>query len=147
MTSATGRTHRQPGLADDRGSMAIEAVLVVPGLVALLLLVAAFGVVTQARGEVNGAAHDAARAATLQRTSAAARQAAIEVAQHTLTANQVDCSNIVVVPAQRLEPGADFTVEVTCQASLSALGLVGIPGSVTLNATGRSYVEEFRGVR
>jgi TadE-like protein len=130
----------------DRGSIAIEAVVLVPGLVGLLLLIAAFGVATQARGEVNGAAHDAARAATLQRDSGSARQVAIDVAERTLQANQVDCITVDVFPAAQLVPGADFTVEVICRARLSAIGLVGIPGTVELRAVGRSYVDEFRGV-
>lgn len=147
MSSTPKRVRRLIATTGDRGSMAIEAVVLVPGLVALLILIAAFGVVTQARGEVNGAAHDAARAATLQRDSATARQVAIDVALQTLQANQVDCISVDVFPALQLQPGTDYTVEVSCEARLSSLGLVGLPGSVKLTAIGRSYVDEFRGVR
>ncbi len=54
--------------ARERGSAAVELVLATPVLVALMLLAVAGGRLASARGEVDAAARDAARAASIGRT-------------------------------------------------------------------------------
>ena len=64
----------------ERGSLSVELVIVTPGLVLLLLLVGAAGRVVGAQGHLDGAARDAARAASIapppQQAGPAARHAA-----------------------------------------------------------------------
>jgi Flp pilus assembly protein TadG len=64
--------------ADDQGSAAVEMAILAPALVALLLLVTLAGRVTTADNIVRRAAADGARAASLERTPAAARTAATD---------------------------------------------------------------------
>ncbi|MFN0284864.1 MAG: TadE/TadG family type IV pilus assembly protein, partial [Kineosporiaceae bacterium] len=60
----------------ERGSMAVEVVILTPVLVAFILLVVAFGRYVTARGDVEAVARDAVRAASLERTAGQARAAA-----------------------------------------------------------------------
>lgn len=51
----------------DRGSLSVELAVVIPGLLLLMLIVALGGRLVEAQGAVDGAARDAARAASLAR--------------------------------------------------------------------------------
>ena len=68
----------------ERGSAAAELVLVTPFLILLLLFAVAAGRLVQARLDVDSAAQQAARAASLARTPAAASAQAIQVARAAL---------------------------------------------------------------
>jgi Flp pilus assembly protein TadG len=50
----------------DRGSMAVEFALLAPAFIVLMLLLVLGGRVVEAQGQVDGAARDAARAASVQ---------------------------------------------------------------------------------
>lgn len=52
--------------ATDRGSMAVEFAILAPAFVVLMLLLVVGGRVIEAQGQVDGAARDAARAASVQ---------------------------------------------------------------------------------
>jgi Flp pilus assembly protein TadG len=130
----------------DRGTVALELVIVIPALVALFLLISAFGVVIHARGIVDGAARDAARAGSIERNTGAANAAAQRAARDTLRLNQVTCAGTSVNPSGSLVPGGDYRVTVSCSVSLSSLGLRGLPGQVRLESTESSFVDCFRGV-
>ena len=64
----------------DRGSMAVEFAILAPAFVVLVLLLAVGGRIVEAQGQVDGAARDAARAASVQvygsQVSAAVQSAA-----------------------------------------------------------------------
>lgn len=75
MLGRAGR-RRRPGGWFQRGSMTVELVLLAPLLLVLLLFLVLAGRVVEAHDQVDGAARDAARAASLARTPAAAQQAA-----------------------------------------------------------------------
>ena len=68
----------------ERGSAAIEAVVIVPVMIPLLLLVIAGGQIALARQTVQAIAADTARTASLQRTAPAAQKAALATAHHAL---------------------------------------------------------------
>jgi Flp pilus assembly protein TadG len=53
------------GRAGDGGSMTVEFVIVVPVLIVLILFLVMAGRVSEARGQADGAARDAARAASI----------------------------------------------------------------------------------
>lgn len=128
----------------DRGSVAVELVLLAPLLIALLLLVVGLGRMAHTRGEVDGAAADAARTASLARTPDAAERAGIAAARAYLGENA--CSRLdVEVAAARMAPGGSVTARVTCVASLAGLGLAGFPGSHTFTATVHTPIENYRG--
>ncbi|MEV5407909.1 TadE family protein [Thermopolyspora sp. NPDC052614] len=103
----------------ERGSMAVETVMLAPVFLIFLLFLVGAGRVVEAQGEVNGAARDAARAASVQRTFEAARTAAREAAEAALGA---DCEPRVELDDARWEEGGSVVANVTCELDLAFLG-------------------------
>jgi len=142
-------THRGagagPGLGD-RGSAAVEAAIIAPAVIALLLLVVMAGRVVHADGEVQSAANAAARAGSQQRTEAAA----VAVAEETVDENLVDaglsCTPLAeVTVAADVRPGQEVQVTVVCTVQLGEMALLNVPGSRTFQATATEVVDTFRG--
>src|SRR3984885_14397824 len=84
-----GRGERPRG---DRGSAAAELVLITPLLMLLLLLIVAAGRLADARLQVDSAAMQAARAASLARAPATAAADATATAQAALASEHITCS-------------------------------------------------------
>ncbi|MFJ9174932.1 TadE/TadG family type IV pilus assembly protein [Streptomyces sp. NPDC102360] len=138
----TGRT-RLAG--SDRGSAAVELVLLTPLLVLVMLVVVAFGLLADARLVVNDAAHQAARAASLARTEGAARSDAQKAARAALHAAGASCAHPQVrVRTGHLQPGATVTAHVTCTADLGHLSGTGLPGHVPVDGTAYSVIDTYR---
>lgn len=108
----------------DRGSMAMEMVILAPVVIVFLLLLVGLGRIVEARGQVYGAARDAARAASVAREPGAARLAAADAAA-------VDLRRWCEEARPRAElsgdfvPGGQVTVRVSCTVDLSGLSLIG----------------------
>ncbi|GHE33778.1 hypothetical protein GCM10017673_40770 [Streptosporangium violaceochromogenes] len=103
----------------DRGSLSAETVLLAPVFLLFLLFVVGAGRVVEAQGEVNGAARDAARAASVERTRSGAEAAASEAARAAL-ANE--CAPGVSLEGTRWEAGGTVRAVVTCTLDLDFLG-------------------------
>lgn len=107
-------------LAGDRGDVAVEAAIVTPILFFLMfagLLVAGRSI--QARSQAESAAQEAARAASLEQTPAAA----VAAGQRAVTANVDDTVGMActaAIEAGDLSPGSLVEVEVNCDAELVA---------------------------
>jgi len=130
----------------ERGSAAAELVLVTPFLFLLLLFAVAAGRLVQARLDVDSAAQQAARAASLARTPAAASAQAQQVAQAALAGQSVTCDPAVITPdTGDFTPGGQVTVQVSCTVHLSDLSLLHIPGSETLTSTFTAPIDVYRG--
>jgi Flp pilus assembly protein TadG len=130
--------------ARDRGSVATELVLLVPLFVVLLLAVAHGGRVLHARTQVRSAAEAAARAASLARSPAQA-QAAAESAARANQAGGLGCTTMEVhADVSGFRPGGQVAVTVHCRASLSDLGLLGVPGSRSVSARSVEVVDRWR---
>ena len=115
--------------SDDRGSAAVEITLIAPLLLLLLLLAVAMGRTVSARIDVDGAAQQAARAASLTRDGTSARQAAQQAATTVLAGEGRACTRIAVdTDTSAFRPGGLAQVTVTCTTTLSDLG-VPLPGS------------------
>src|SRR6478672_1561174 len=144
--AATGIPERNPRTGDaDRGSSTAELVIVTPIVIVLLLLVVAFGRYAHGRQLVEQAAAAAARAASLAPTAAAADGRARQAAAGSLAGGGVSCGSMTTaVDATDFRAGGTVVVTVTCTADLSGLALAGVPGQVTLTATGRAPLETFR---
>ncbi|MGF1662532.1 MAG: TadE/TadG family type IV pilus assembly protein [Kineosporiaceae bacterium] len=136
---------REPGRSrpHDTGSMAVELVLLAPLLVAFLMLVAAFARYVAVEGEVEAAAREAARAASLERSAPAAAGAARTAAAATLPPG-ADCTAPVM--GGSFTEGGVVTVALVCRVDLSDLGLLGLPGSVAVDATSAAPLETYRRV-
>jgi hypothetical protein len=88
--------------------------------------------VVEAQGHLDGAARDAARAASLAQSAPQAGQAALQAAQADLGATSWCAAGSVQAqvagfPAagQPAQPGAAVTVTVTCDVNMSPFGLLG----------------------
>lgn len=126
------RRGRRPA-GDDTGVSTIEVVILAPVMMLFILVIVAFGLLVNGRGQVDGAARDAARAGSLQRDSFTAMRQARLAADADLAGT---CSGPVAVRKMSagFQPGGLFTVEVTCQVrGLAMLGL-----NVAKDLTGRS---------
>ncbi|GAA2993453.1 TadE/TadG family type IV pilus assembly protein [Streptosporangium longisporum] len=110
---------RVPPSGDDRGSLSTETVLLAPVFLLFLLFLVGAGRVVEAQGEVNGAARDAARAASVERTQADAEDAAQEAAG---TALSGECEPRVDLAGTNWRPEGVVRVEVTCSLNLDFLG-------------------------
>jgi Flp pilus assembly protein TadG len=142
------RTHRRVMRAPEdraRGSVAVELVLVVPLFVVLLLAIAHGGRVLHAQTQVRAVAGEAARAASLARTPAEAARAAQSAAATARPAGGLGCRSLgVELDASGFRPGGQVAVTVRCQASLSDLGLLGVPGSRSLSARSVEVIDQWR---
>lgn len=126
----------------DRGSSTVEAVLMAPLLVLLVLFGIFVGRTSEATTEVKHAADQGARAAAMasvERMSDVAREAALS----DLEDRGVSCPSpeISVTPS----PG-DHTVAVTvsCSVSVEGLSLLGVDGP-RLSATSVEVIDRYRG--
>lgn len=126
--------------------MAAEAALVAPFLVMLLVFVAVVihrGV--DARLRLDDAAHQAARAASIERTPATAVVAAQSTAASALSSAGLACRSLGVDTATRgLRPGGTVTVTLSCTVDLHDALLLGVPGQKRLSATAIEPVDTWR---
>ncbi|MBV9163762.1 MAG: pilus assembly protein [Pseudonocardiales bacterium] len=131
---------------DDRGSVAAEITVVAPVLIMLLVLVAVVihrGV--DARIRLDDAAHQAARAASLQRSAPAAVTAARSTAQNALSSAEVVCRSVGVnTVTAGLVPGGTVTVTLSCLVDFGDAMLLGVPGQRVLSATASEPVDTWR---
>lgn len=131
----------------ERGSAAVELVLVTPALVVLLLFVVFAGRLSSARADVDRAARDAARAASLARTPADAVSAA-EATTRTALGQAVACARLdVSADVTDFSPGGTVTTSVTCTVALSDVAGLRVPGSTTLQSSFAERIDTFRAVR
>lgn len=129
----------------ERGSAAVELVLLTPLLVLVFLVVVAFGLLADARLVVADAAHQAARAASLARTEKDARVQAEQAAGAALREAGASCTRPSVrLSTGGLAPGSTVTARVSCTVNLAGLTGTGLPGHVPLKGTAFSVVDSFR---
>ena len=133
-------------LESERGSVAAETAIAIPILVAVLVFAGVLiGRGVDARLQVNDAAAQAARAASLTRTPSAASTAATQTADQALSGSDASCQNPAVsVDVAQFRPGGVVTVTVSCHLDLSQAALLGVPVSKTLTATASSPIDTFR---
>ncbi|GAA3044272.1 pilus assembly protein [Streptomyces roseofulvus] len=157
MTRRDPRLPRLAGKGDrlrgDRGDVAIEAVVVVPLLLALALVVIAGARLSLAGQTVDAAAQAAARAASLERTPQAGQSAAQAAAATVLAQDDQPCTSSSVRAATSglgtpLGETSTVTVTVSCRVPIGDLLLFGGgPGVRTMTASFTSVVDTYRGRR
>lgn len=124
---------------DQRGSMAVEVVILAPVLLMFALLVVAGGRYVGVEGDIQAAARDAARAASLQDSRGEAEQAAFA----TLGAS-LDCDHPRSTVTADWRPDGSVSVRVRCDVPYDDLGLLGLPGSVTIEAESHVRLDPYR---
>ena len=142
----TPRTWRRRG---ERGSAAIETVVIVPAFLLFVLLILYAGRVAVTRQAVQAAAAEAARAASIARSSAEAQRDGAGGAAAALRNQGLPCRSQRVVLdttgfAAPVGAPATVTATVTCQLDLADLTLPGLPGSRTVTATMTSPIDTYR---
>ena len=111
----------------------------------MLLLVVAFGRYAYGKQLIEQAASAAARAASLSATTAQADGRAHQAASASLSDAGVSCTSMTItVDDSNFRAGGTVGVTLNCTADLSGLALAGLPGSVTVTATGRAPLETYR---
>ncbi|MEV6639662.1 TadE/TadG family type IV pilus assembly protein [Amycolatopsis sp. NPDC051371] len=129
----------------ERGSVTVEAVLLTPLLVMLLVFLAvAVHRDVDARLRLDDAAHQAARAATLQRSTPAAATAAQQTAGAALAHAGVVCRDVATTMSGTLTPAATITVSVRCTVDLGQALLLAVPGGKVLESTASEVVDAHR---
>ncbi|WP_229898603.1 TadE/TadG family type IV pilus assembly protein [Streptomyces finlayi] len=137
-------------MAGDRGSAPIEAVIVVPVLIAFGLLFVAGARLAMASQAVDTASEHAARAASLARTVNAAQGEAQRAAAQSLAGDSQPCTATTVQAntkglAVAVGQAATVTVTVSCTVPLGDLLLFGGgPGVRTLTSEFTSVVDAYR---
>ena len=130
----------------ERGSASLELALITPALLVVLLFVVGLGRLSEARMDVDGAAAQGARAASVARSPTAARNAASDAASGELAGRSLACSSLdVAVDTTGFHPGGQVVVDLTCTVSLSSLGGFALPGSKTLRSRAVVVLDAFRG--
>jgi TadE-like protein len=126
--------------------MAVEVVILVPVLIAIMMMVVAFGRYVDTRGNVEAVARDAVRAASLERDVASAAQVAQAVADATLPASTT-CQPVQLSGRAGplvFAPGEIITVALTCEVSFSGLGGIGLPGSLPITGESSAPLDQLR---
>ncbi|SEB46253.1 TadE-like protein [Amycolatopsis tolypomycina] len=142
--AAPAQTSRHRWWAGDRGSVTAEAVLLTPILVLLLVFIAVVihrGV--DARLRLDDVAHQAARAASLQRTTTAATTAARDTATSALTQAGIACHGVSTSTTTTATPGGTVIVVVACTVDVGQALLLGV-ASRTLQATATEVIDTYR---
>lgn len=134
---------------DDRGVMAAtEAAIIIPAMVLLVGLIILLGRDAMAQQAVSAAAQQGARAASVERTAAAGRDAAEQVVAASLTESGAQCRSYTVsVDTAGLSApiGSRASVEVTVTCEIAfGVHLPGFPETRSLTRTGSSPVDTYR---
>ncbi|HEX4126602.1 MAG TPA: TadE/TadG family type IV pilus assembly protein [Acidimicrobiales bacterium] len=143
----TGQRGRRLGRLrrNERGSVAAELVLLTPLLILLLLFVVALGRLSGARLDVDGAAAEAARAASIARDPTTATAMAQQTATAALGSDGVTCGQLTVnTNTAQFAPGGSVAVTVTCHVGLSDLTGLRLPASESVTSTASSVIDTYR---
>jgi Flp pilus assembly protein TadG len=121
----------------EQGSISVELVVLAPALAALLLLLAAGARVVEVQGHIDGAARDAARAASIARSPGQAAAFAQQAAGADLGSASWCQRGTVHAQVGRFSPGgpvsagrltvAGVTVTVSCVVNMSPFTAIGFP--------------------
>lgn len=129
---------------DERGSMAVELVILAPLLMMFVMLIVLFGRFVTVQGDIDGAARDAARAASLEGSHAEAVNAARDVVTKSLDA-QTTCDPPMMSPT--FQAGATLVVRLRCKVSYEGLGLLGVRGHKVIEAESAVPLDPYRSYR
>ena len=128
----------------DDGTLAVEAAIVAPVLLVLMLLVVYAGRAASTDADVRSAAARAARAASLTGDVASAEAAATQIATANLATAGIDCATTDITVAADIRAGGTVTVTVGCEVSNADLAMLAVPGTRwSVSATAAAAPERF----
>jgi Flp pilus assembly protein TadG len=133
---------------DERGSLTVELVVVTPVLFLMALTVIVFGRVSVAHQQVIEASRAAAEAAAVEPTAASAQSGAADIAViGGFTGSQACVHAAISTNVGHFYPGGYVRVTVTCQVSLSDVGVPGMPGTTTISSSSIAPIDPYRSIR
>ncbi len=134
-------------LRNEQGSAPVELLIMTPVIVMMVGLALFTGRVGTIKQDVISASRDSARAASARQFAGPASADGEAAAHQTLAARNVPCQTLTVsVDTSNLAPGGSVTSTVTCVVDLSDVtSLLGLPGTVTIDATSTAIVDRYRG--
>ena len=132
----------------DRGSMSIEAVLIIPAFLLFLALIAAIGRAASVTEDLHASVVAGARIASLASSSSAGESAARTAIEDHLSAEGVNCIYIdISINSQALDlpPGqpGEVSATVTCAVPLADLSVPGLPGQIQLTETFSTPIDPY----
>lgn len=147
-------------MSRDRGSLALEYVIVAPLFLFLFALIFSYARISQLDGTLDAGTRDAARAVSQAPDLGAAHQIALDAVKAALGGGSnggCSASNVSVTvvghapgssaPTQNLQPGDTVTVTSTCHYSLADLGLPVPMPDLTASSQFSSVIDPNRTVR
>ena len=134
-------------MSSERGSLSLELALLVPMLLAVLGFMVGAATLGGVRSDLDDAAWEAARAASLARSGTDADAAARQAVDRRLAGERWSCgSQLVNVDTSSFEPGGTVAVELTCDVRLADTGLL-LPGATHVRSRAAEPLERYRAVR
>ncbi|NUS00656.1 MAG: pilus assembly protein [Kribbellaceae bacterium] len=132
----------------ERGTMALEMVILAPVLLALFMFLLACGRYFQTSSQLESAARDGARGASQSR-SAQEAQGRVDQAVTAALSQSVKSSKDSAAGSLTtgFDAGQPLSVEVTCTINYRDLGLLGLGGDTTITKRFTSSLDPYRGVR
>jgi Flp pilus assembly protein TadG len=132
----------------DRGTMALEMVILAPILLILFMFLLACGRYFQTSSLLENAARDGARSASQARSLTDAQARVDAAVTRTMDQGVASCkataSGIITTA---FTAGTPLSVEVTCTIDYRDLGLLGIGGDTTITKKFSSSLDPYRGIR
>ncbi len=130
---------------DEDGTLAVEAAIVAPVLLVLMLLVVYAGRASAADADVRSAAARAARAASLTGDATAAEAAATDIALANLATAGIACTTTDIAVAADMRAGGTVRVTIGCEVANTDLAMLTVPGTRWSTATATQVVDTYRG--
>jgi Flp pilus assembly protein TadG len=155
VTTARRMAAKRRGPLGSGGSMSLELAIMTPILVGFMLLMVSLGRIVEAQSQVDGAARDAVRAASIAREPLAAGNAARLAARTTMSGRPDNggaraewCMGgpTTSVDLTGWAPGGQVTVTVTCKVDLSGLSLIAVAPTKTVTGTATAPLDTLRRV-
>jgi Flp pilus assembly protein TadG len=132
----------------ERGTMALEMVILAPILLILFMFLLACGRYFQTSSQLESAARDAARAASQTRSLSEAQTAVDDAVSRTMDQSVESCkASAAGTITTAFAAGSPLSVEVTCTINYKDLGLLGIGGDTQITKKFSSSLDPYRGVR
>lgn len=145
MKRSTNRAADQTPFSD-RGSSVVPFLILVPILVIAVELIVVGGRLAVTRADVQSAAREAARQASLAAGPLTAEKAIDHAVATALADKGFRCQSpsVDLGGGTRFRRGGRVETVVTCTVQLSDIGLLSAPGSVTVTATALEPIDRYR---
>jgi Flp pilus assembly protein TadG len=136
------------GRPEQRGTMALEMVILAPVLLLLFMFLLACGRYFQTSSLLESAARDGARSASQARSLPEAQSRVDSAVSTTMNQAIKSCKTTASGSITTgFVAGSPLSVEVTCTINYRDLGLLGLGGDTTITKRFTSSLDPYRGVR